>query len=230
MARLVGPLSRELDEMTAALTLVTAATVLLVASVSASAGPATRARRACHVPRLAGLTLSFARGRASRAGCTLRVKGAALEQAQIQTVERQSPVAGGHSSSVTVWLNPLCRGEAAYGPGLEEPVVARGPTKLVSGFYLVGGPSVPFSDPGCKRSVLPPGAGTVEVTNASGAIVATQTSARGHLVEITLPAGSYTITGTFLNATVNGVHPKEPESVVIPPGDTVRQDFFLAIP
>jgi hypothetical protein len=184
----------------------------------------------CRVPRLTGLTLTVARERASHAGCTLRVKGAALEQARIQTVERQSPAAGGHSSSVTVWLNPFCHGSAAHGPGLKEPVVTAGPTKLVSGFYLVGGPNARFSDPGCKRSAPPPGAGTVEVTNASGAVVATQTSTSGHFAEIPLPAGSYTITGTFLDATNNGVHPKNTESVVIPPGHTVRQDFFLDIP
>jgi hypothetical protein len=67
------------------------------------------------------------------------------------------------------------------------------------------------------------------VTNTSGAVVATQTSTSGHFVEIPLPAGSYTITGMFLGATVNGVHPRESEAVVIPPGYTVRQDFFLNI-
>jgi hypothetical protein len=66
--------------------------------------------------------------------------------------------------------------------------------------------------------------------NASGAVVATQTSIDGHFVEIPLPAGSYKVTGTFLDATDNGVHPKKTEAVVIPPGDTVRQDFFLSIP
>ena len=64
----------------------------------------------------------------------------------------------------------------------------------------------------------------------TGAVVATHTSAGGRFVKIPLPAGSYTIRGTFLNATGNGVHPHETESVVIPPGRTVRQDFFLNIP
>jgi hypothetical protein len=158
------------------------------------------------------------------------LKGAHLEQAEVQTVARQSPAGGEHSSGVTVWLNPFCRGEAASGPGLQEPVLTPGPTELVSGFYVVGGPLARFSDPGCKRPAPPPDAGTVEVTDSSGAVVATQTSTRGHFVEISLAAGSYTITGTFLDATVNGVHPKESESVVIPPGDTVRQDFFLSVP
>jgi hypothetical protein len=159
------------------------------------------------------------------------VRGAPLEQAATQTIERQSPATGGHSSSVvTVWLNPFCLGSAAYGPGLNEPVVTPGPTGLVSGFYVVGGPLARFSDPGCKRPVPPPGAGTVEVTNSSGAVVASQTSTGGHLAKISLAAGSYTITGTFLDATANGVHPKRSQSVVIPSGHTVRQDFFLDVP
>jgi hypothetical protein len=211
--------------------LAVAVMVLCVVSASASARPVVRVGRLCHVPRLTGLALSVARERAERAGCRLRVKGAALEEAQVQTVERQSPAGGGRSSSrVTVWLNPFCRREAAYGPELKEPLVTPGPTELVSGFFLVGGPlDHRFSDPGCKLPTPSPGAGTVEVTSTSGAVVATQTSTSGHFVEIPLPAGSYTITGTFLGATINGVHPREPEAVVIPPGHTVRQDFFLNI-
>jgi hypothetical protein len=158
------------------------------------------------------------------------VKGAPLEQGRFQTVERQVPATGRRTSSVTVWLNPLCYREADYGPGISEPVVTAGPTKLVSGFYLVGGPLRHFSTAHCKLPAPPPGAGTVEVVNASGAIVATKSSTRGRFVEIPLSAGSYTIRGTFLDATINGVHPKRSESVAIPAGHTVRQDFFLSIP
>jgi hypothetical protein len=105
-----------------------------------------------------------------------------------------------------------------------------GPTELVSGFYLTGGPLRRFSDPGCKRPAPPPGAGMVEVMNpTTGALVATQTSEHGDFVKIPLPAGSYTIRGTFLGATINGVHPHETESVVIPPDRMVRQDFFLSV-
>ncbi len=129
-----------------------------------------------------------------------------------------------------MWLNLACLGSADYGPELHEPVITPGPTELVSAFYLDGGPLVHFSDPDCKRPPEPPGAGTVEVMNASGAVVATRSSIGGHHDEIPLPPGSYTITGTFLNATINGVHPKESKSVVISPGHTVRQDFFLSIP
>ena len=85
------------------------------------------------------------------------------------------------------------------------------------------------------RAPLPPSraradAGIVEVRDASGTVVASQTSTAGHFVEIPLPAGSYTITGTFLDATDNGVHPTETLPLVIPAGDTVRRDFVLPIP
>jgi hypothetical protein len=210
--------------------LVVVMTVFCLTSVSATAGPARRASTVCHVPRLTRLTLDVARQRAAHAGCKLRMKGAALKQTSIQTVERQSPAAGRRSANVTVWLNPLCRGGAAYGPSIKEPTVTNGSTKLVSGFYLVGGPLRQFSVPHCKRPEPLPGAGIVEVTNASGVVLAMKTSTRGNFVEIPLSAGSYTIRGTFLDATVNGAHPKQTESVVISSGHTVRQDFFLSIP
>jgi hypothetical protein len=76
----------------------------------------------------------------------------------------------------------------------------------------------------------PPGAGTVEVLDAAGMVIATRSSTSGHFVEIPLAPGSYTIRGTFLNATINDVHPRNTESVVIPPGHTVRQDFSLSVP
>ncbi|HEY4812177.1 MAG TPA: carboxypeptidase-like regulatory domain-containing protein [Solirubrobacteraceae bacterium] len=210
--------------------LVTMIAVFLVVSANAVAHPSVRVSHRCHVPRLTGLVLNVARSRAAHSGCRLRVKGAALEAPQVQTVERQSPARGERSPEVTVWLNPLCHGSAAYGPGFNEPLLTAGPTELVSGFYLDGGPLARFSDRGCKRPGPPPGAGTVEVANASGTLVGTETSTYGHLITIPLPPGSYTITGTFLGATINGVHPRISESVVVPPGETVRQDFFLSIP
>jgi hypothetical protein len=223
----------ELTSGTAIMRCALAVTAVLLCAVpgNAAAGQVKTERRGCHVPRLTGLTLFAARERAAHAHCKLRVKGASRENADIQTVERQSPARGGHSSSVTVWLNPLCRGGAVYAPTFNEQLLTPGPTELISGFFLVGGPLRRwFSAPGCKRPAPSPGAGTVEVTNASGAVVARQTSTSGHFVEIPLPAGSYTITGTFLNAITNGVHPQHSESIVIPPGHSVRQDFFLNIP
>jgi hypothetical protein len=212
---------------------------LLVAAVlvgAASVGPLSSAAAnsggTCHAPLLEGLTFKLARVIAGRAGCKIRVKGTPLVLARVQTVARQSPAAGGVTSTVTVWLNRACRRGGDVGPEIHEPAVTVGPTKLVSGFYLVGGPPPHyFSAPKCPRHPEPPpGGGTVEVINASGVVVATQTSAARQFSEIPLPAGSYTIRGTFLNAIVNGAHPIRSQSVVIPAGHTVRQDFVLSIP
>jgi hypothetical protein len=204
-------------------------TVLCVVSLNA-AGHMVIASKVCHAPQLRGLTLDVARLKAANAGCKLRLKGAVVKQPEVQTVDRQSPPAGQHSSTVTVWLNPFCFGSAAYGPAIAEPTVTPGPTALVSGFYLEGGPIARFSAPNCKRPEPPPGAGMVEVISATGALVTTQTSTAGHLVKIKLPAGSYTIRGTFLNATINGTHPTKTTSLTIPAGHTVRQDFILSVP
>jgi hypothetical protein len=77
-----------------------------------------------------------------------------------------------------------------------------------------------------------PGAGTVTVRDpANGSIVASQTVTRGHLATIALAPGTYTIQGTFANATING-QPGEsfPTTVEIPAGKTIRQDVFLNVP
>ncbi|HEV2980813.1 MAG TPA: carboxypeptidase-like regulatory domain-containing protein [Solirubrobacteraceae bacterium] len=119
----------------------------------------------------------------------------------------------------------------AEGPRGGEPRITSGPTELVSGFFLNGGPHRFYSSPGCRRPEPLPGAGTVRVLNpATGALVATATSTDGHFVTIPLPAGSYTIAGTFGDATVNGRHATKSMSVQIPPGHSVRQDFILQIP
>ncbi len=214
----------------AALSVAALILALLGGAAPALAGGGRRPNGGCRVPHLAGLTIEEARRRAARAGCRLRLEGARLQDAAIQTVQGTSPAAGRRSSRVEVWLNPLCRGSAVRGPESPEPLVTVGPTELVSGFYLDGGPAISFSAPHCTRTETRPGAGTVEVINAGGAVVATATSSPGHFVEIPLPAGSYTVRGTFLEATINGAHPSKTQSVVIEDDHTVRQDFLLSIP
>ncbi|HEV3046613.1 MAG TPA: carboxypeptidase-like regulatory domain-containing protein [Solirubrobacteraceae bacterium] len=212
---------------------VTAAALVCAAATGTPAGARAGGRQhgGCRAPRLAGLTVAEARTRAARAGCALRMRGAPLKLASVQTVLRQSPASGSRAARVTVWLNPMCFGSAASGPGLQEPVLKAGPTGLISGFYLAGGPLARFSTPGCHRPAPPPGAGTVEVLDpATGAVLATQTSGEGAFVRIPLPAGPYTIRGTFLDATTNGAHPTITQSVSIPAGYSVRQDFVLAVP
>jgi hypothetical protein len=201
-------------------------------SVGALESEAANSGSSCHAPLLEGLTFKLARAIVGRARCKIRVKGNPVVSPRIQTVARQSPAAGRVASTVTVWLNRVCRRDAIPEPQIHEPDVTVGPTKLVSGFYIGGGPPPHYvSAPKCPRHPEPPpGAGTVEVIDASGAVVATQTSAARQFVEIPLPAGSYTIRGTFLNVIRNGTHPTRSEAVTIPAGHTVRQDFFFGVP
>ncbi len=189
-----------------------------------SQGPA---RRGCKTPSLIRLTLEAARRRAAQENCELRVDGAQLQDGSVQTIERQSPAPKRGSSVVTVWLNPLCQGSAAYPPAIKEPRVTAGPTELLSGFFYDGGPPVAFSRPRCRRPEPRPSAGTIEVLDSNGAVVAAAGALDGELARIPLRAGTYTLRGTFLDTIENGAHPVQTESVVVAAGDTVRQDFVL---
>lgn len=104
----------------------------------------------CRAPELAGLTLKKARVLAAQAGCKIRVVSGAgklrrgsgripqLEPEQL--IAGQVPRAGGQSHSIRVSLVPLCVQSALPGAPQGEPFVTAGPTELVSGLYLGGGP------------------------------------------------------------------------------------------
>jgi hypothetical protein len=186
----------------------------------------------CRVPRLTGLVLSVARERSAKAGCRIRLAGAHVQVPAVQTIRRQAPRGGQHGRVVTVWVNPVCSGSAAAGPGISEPLLTSGTTELISGLYIVGGPLRRWSEPRCMPRSGEPWAGTVTVRDpANGSIVTSQTVTRGHLAKIPLAPGTYTIQGTFGNATING-RPGEsfPTTVEIQAGKTVRQDVFLNVP
>ncbi len=186
----------------------------------------------CRIPRLTGLVLAVARKRAAKAGCAIRLAGARVEAADVQTIRRQTPSRGRHGRFVTVWVNPVCSGSGAEGPGISEPSITAGPTELISGLFVVGGPLRRWSEPRCTPRPGEPGAGIVTVRDpANGVVVASQTVIRGHLATIPLAPGTYSIQGTFGNATINE-HPAEsfPATVQILPGHTVRQDVFLNVP
>jgi hypothetical protein len=203
----------------------------LLLGAAATASGASGAAVSCRVPNLVHLRLSVAKHRAADAGCTLRLAGARVQKAELQTVDRQSPARGRHASSITLWINPLCNGMGAEGPRGAEPRVTPGPTELISGFFLNGGPHRFYSSRGCRRAAPSPEAGTVRVLNpASGAVVATGASRDGQFVKIALPAGTYSIIGTFADAIVNGRYATRSLSVQVPAGHTVRQDFILQIP
>jgi hypothetical protein len=73
---------------------------------------------------------------------------------------------------------------------------------------------------------------TITVTDpASGAIVGSATVVNGKLAKISLPPGTYTITGTFADASSNNQHMQSlPQTVTIVSGQTVRQDMSVSIP
>jgi hypothetical protein len=209
----------------------------VIASVAAK--PPTQAdRHACRrVPRLIGLSLSAARDRSARAGCKLQVREAGNGQIverrlyslnSTRTVVRQAPRARRAGRTVTVWLKPLCAQSADPGPPAGEPFVKRGPTELVSGLYLDGGPL--RRAPRCRPGT--PSAGTIMVASpTTGAVIASDNVASGHLATIPLAPGDYTVTGTFAGAFRNG-EPIEtqPQQVTIAAGYTVRQDIVVNIP
>jgi len=156
-----------------------------------------------------------------------------VERPAIQTIlRRQAPRAGRYGTLVTLRVNPLCSGSAEWGPPRGEPFVTAGPTELISGLYLDGGPLRFRSAPRCESLSGTPGAGTITVTNpVTGSTVATRIVAQGRLAAIPVPPGTYTVTGTFGGAIINGQHQHSlPKTVRIPPERTVRQDLVLNIP
>lgn len=209
--------------------------MLLVLGLPLLAAGATRASRqpdVCRIPRLTGLVLTVAREQASKAGCAIRLAGAHVRAPDVQTIRRQNPHGGRHGRFVTVWVNPVCSSSAAAGPGTSEPLTTAGPTELISGLYIVGGPLRLWSEPRCTFRPGKPGAGTITVRDpASGAVVASQTVTTGHLATIPLAPGTYSIQGRFGNATINERGGESfPTTVRILPGQTVRQDVFLNVP
>ncbi len=186
----------------------------------------------CHLPRLRGLTVQSARAKAAKAGCRLRVRGAPVRQPSLQTVSRQRPRAGRSAKSVTVWVNPVCFRSGLSGPPSGEPLLTPGPTELVTGLFLEGGPLVPFSSPHCAAAPEKSWAGTINVSDHSGgAVVGSETVAEGQLATFHLPPGTYDISGTFAQAHVNDqpIHALT-QTVSIPDGKTVRQDITADVP
>jgi hypothetical protein len=169
------------------------ATAMLIAVVTA-ASAATRAG-GCVTPKLVGLTERAAAHRASAAGCLIHLAGARLKQATVQTIAVQAPAPGTRSVAVRLTLNPLCFGSALNGPPHNEGM-RPGPTELITGLYLVGGPALPYSSPHCRQKPGTPGPGTIDVLDATGGtLVASQTIKRGRLVTFRLPPGRYRVSG-----------------------------------
>jgi hypothetical protein len=127
-----------------------------------------------------------------------------------------------------MFVKPLCAQPAVPGPPPGEPFVRRGPTELVSGLFLAGGP-LRFS-PRCRAGVPSPGALSVKETPSGRTIVA-HVKAAGSLAVVPLAPGRYVIEGTLADASRNG-QPLQTDavSVTIQAGKTTRLDVVAAIP
>jgi len=180
----------------------------------------------CHAPRLTGLTVTVARRHAQVAGCDVRLVGAKLQMPQIQTVRTQNVRPGHVTKVVTLTVNPLCSGAADNGPPAGEPIVKSGPTELISGLFLEGGPFLFRSAPNCKDEVEESSPGWITVTNSAGTVIVYKMElTEGQFLHVKVPAGKYTITGVL--AVNNKVGPL---TVDVPAGKTVRQDLTFDAP
>jgi hypothetical protein len=170
------------------------ATAMLIAVVTA-ASAANTTTPGCVAPRLVGLTERAAAHRARAAGCVVHLTGARLKRATVQTIAAQAPSPGARSVVVRLTLNPLCFGSALAGPPHDEGM-RPGPTELITGLYLVGGPALPYSSPHCRQKPGTPGPGTIDVLDPAGrTVIASRTTKRGRLVTFRLPPGRYRVSG-----------------------------------
>lgn len=105
-----------------------------------------------------------------------------------------------------------------------EPVYRAGPTELVSGLYIQGGPVPPRP---CQPEPRGPYAGRITVASAkTGHTVASQSVADGHLAHIRLGPGRYTVSGRFASGGRTSYSP----TVRIRRDYRVRQDVFEDVP
>ena len=205
----------------AVVTLVTVAPLMATAPLE----PAGAATHSCHAPRMVGLTVTAARSRAASSGCQLRLTGAPVKMAKIQSIRTQSPRPGQVTNLLTAAVNPLCPSSSNIGPPPGEPLETPGPTELDTGLFIEGGAFIYRSAPNCKDLVGSSSAGTITVTNSAGAVIASTTLTAGQLLKITLGAGQYTINGVFANGNDVG-----PITVAVAAGEVVRQDLVLDVP
>ena len=143
----------------------------------------------------------------------------------IQTIHTQSERPGQVARVVTVSVNPLCSGSLNPGPPPGEPILKPGPTEIITGLFIEGGAYIERSAPNCKTLVGTSSAGTITITNSVETVVANTELTAGQLLSVTVPAGTYTISGVFAGGNKVG-----PTTVTVPSGEIVRQDLVLDVP
>jgi hypothetical protein len=207
------------------------ATTVAATVTVASAAPTTTPRpNGCLTPKLVGMTDQAATRTARAAGCIVYVTGAPLKRATVQTIAGQAPAPGTRSVAVKLTLNPLCFGLALSGPPHDEGM-RRGPTELITGLYLVGGPALAYSSPECRRPsdrTEQPAPGTIDVREPNGTLVASRTTKRGHLETYRLKPGRYRVSGSGSGGP--GAQQRVGRSVTIRAGYTTRRYVIEPVP
>lgn len=185
----------------------------------------------CVAPRAVGVSLSAARRVIQESGCTVTVRELPARSGFVspeqpdprQLVARQSPAAGSRAAAVTIWLKPLCAQPAAPGPPPGSgPSVRTGPTELVAGLFVQGGPLLP--SPECRAGTST--AGTVTVLTTAGRVLAQRTVRAGRLAVFPLAPGSYELQGTFAGAAA----PTAPQRFTILARHTTRRNVVEDVP
>jgi hypothetical protein len=209
-----------------------AATVAAAVTVASAAPATTPGPSGCLTPRLVGKTEQAALRTARAAGCVVYLAGARLKQATVQTIAGQTPAPGTRSVAVTLTLNPLCFGLALSGPPHDEGM-RRGPTELITGLYLVGGPALPYSSPHCRRpsgETERPAPGTIDVRDPTGTLVASRTTKRGRLETFRLRPGRYRVSGGPSTSGSGSAQQRLARSVTIRAGYTTRRYVIEPVP
>jgi hypothetical protein len=150
-------------------------------------------------------------------------------------VETVTPVcAAGQACPQYILLRPVGTFKLQVGPACtiptvplpaHEPQLRVGPTELISGLYVQGGPFIP----GCKQEPRGPFAGTLTATSVGTTTermtVRETLHKNGKLFVLSLVPGTYTLV-----ATDTGGLRVAPQTVTIPQNRTVRQDVFVDVP
>jgi len=208
----------------------------LALAALAVAGPvapaAAGAAGGCVTPQVVGVSLAAARRALGASGCPVVVRQlpgngryrAPSRPDERQIVARQAPPPGSRAAKVTVWLSPLCVQPAQPGPPEGGGSLVAGPTELVAGLYLSGGPLV--SGTSCRTGR--PVAGTLTVLSAqTGRQIAARTVNAGRFAIFPLRPGRYLLSGTLAG---HGSPVGEPRPFTVVAGRTRRLNLVQDIP
>jgi len=198
--------------------------------VPASTG-ADPGRRACVAPDVVDVRLARAREVLLASGCAVGTRQMPAGGGDLftppspdgrQMVGAQSPGAGARTGSVTVSLRPLCSQPAAPGPDTRRASVAKGPTELVSGLFVEGGPL--RISPRCRHGEPSPGVLTVMRTD--GTTISTRSVRAGRYGVFPLKPGSYLISGALAG---KGSAPATALPVTVAAHSTTHLDIVTAV-